>query len=113
MNLVVHYFFNGGIFIDDNFDTASNWDGDQTANKSKSVHTDDDGNKNNDWREAKTFTLNTWSDNVIFDLLIDEIKEEEAESRPWKVDEKKNGVDNTGDNWSKHGDKIEEEGDKS
>ena len=51
--------------------------------------------------------------NVVFNLLIDEIKEEEAEGCPWGVDEKENGIDDTGDDWSKHRDEIEEEGDES
>lgn len=109
MSLIVHYFFNGSVFVDDDLDTASNWNGNQTADKPKSIHADDDRNKNNNWRQTKTFTLYTWGYDIVFNLLIDEVEEEEAESCPWRIDEKKKGVDNTGDDWSKHGDEVEEE----
>ena len=57
--------------------------------------------------------MNTWGYDIVFNLLKDEVEEEEAESRPWGVDEKENGIDDTGDDWSKHRDEIEEEGDES
>ena len=57
--------------------------------------------------------MNSRGYNVVFNLLIDEVEEEEAEGCPWGVDEKENGIDDTGDDWSKHRDEIEEEGDES
>ena len=109
MNLIVHYFFNGSILVDDDLDATSNWNGNQTADKSKSIHADDDGNQNNNWRQTKAFTLNTWGYDIVFNLLKDEVEEEEAESCPWRIDEEKKGVDNTGDDWSKHRNEVEEE----
>ena len=83
MNIIIHHFANGGILVDDDFDTASNWDGNETANQAKGIHTDDDGNKNDDWRQAKSFSLNTRTNYVVFDLLINNIEEEETKGGPW------------------------------
>ena len=53
--------------------------------------------------------MNTWGYDIVFNLLKDEVEEEEAESCPWRIDEEKKGVDNTGDDWSKHRNEVEEE----
>jgi len=52
LNLIIHHFTNGGILVDDDFDTASNWDGNETADQAKGIHTDDDGNKD-DFESSK------------------------------------------------------------
>lgn len=113
MNLIIHHFANGGILVDDDFDTASNWDGNETANQAKGIHTDDDGNKNDDWRQAKSFSLNTRTNYVVFDLLINNIEEEETKGGPWRINEKQDWVDDTGDDRAKHRNKVEEEGDEA
>lgn len=113
MGLIIHHFTNGGILVDDDFDTASNWDGNETANQAKGIHTDDDGNKDDDWRQAKAFSLNTRTDDVVFDLLINDIEEEEAKGGPWRINEKQDWVNDTGDDRAKHWNEVEEEGDEA
>ena len=57
--------------------------------------------------------MNTRTDNIVFNLLVNEIENKESNSGAWGVDEKESGIQDAADDWTKHWDEEKEEGNEA
>ena len=96
----------GDIFLNKNFYATSDWNGDDGAYESENIHTDSDGGEDNESGESRRFGLDSWSDDIAFDLLVDNEVDSEGNSGGEIVDSYHNGGDNATDNCAKNRDKA-------
>lgn len=101
-------------FLKEDFDAASNRDGDNGADKAKDADADNDGDEDEGGGEVERVALDFGGDDIVFDLFVDDIKDEEDDSGcGCGTKEQDEGDKDTADNWSKHRDKIEYHRDKA
>jgi len=101
------------VFFNENFDTAGDWNGNDSADDAKHVDANGDGREDGEGRELKTFALDLWRNDVSFDLEIDDSVDEEGETGTPNVEGEKECDDTAADEGAKHWDKAKDASDET
>ena len=77
-----------GKFFNENFDAASNWNGDDGTNKAEHVYSDSDRGEDKKGGQFHAATLDFGRDEVGFNLEIDEDVDEEDDAGNGRIESK-------------------------
>ncbi len=101
------------VFLNQNFDTTGDRNGNNRAWNAEHVDTNGYGGEDGEGRELKAFALNLWRDDVGFDLEINNCVDNEGEASTPNVEGEQKSDECAADEGAKHWDETKDASDEA
>lgn len=95
-----------GVFVDDDFDTTCNGDGDNGTKKAECVSADGDGDEDDDWAKIEGVALDFGGEDVDFDKAVNHIEDEPNDSHEGVAEEQDERNEDGADDLPEHRNEV-------